>query len=89
VGREGIEPPQPKAADLQSAELTTLLNLPAMGALRSILPAHRASGLSAHNAKCAGLHDVSVDDRLTTIHEDRTLPDLIDLHLEPERRPVT
>jgi hypothetical protein len=23
VGREGIEPPQPKAADLQSAELTT------------------------------------------------------------------
>src|SRR5256885_444893 len=38
VGREGIEPPQPKAADLQSAELTTLLNLPAMGALHSILP---------------------------------------------------
>src|SRR5213083_567329 len=32
VGREGIEPPQPKAADLQSAELTTLLNLPAMRA---------------------------------------------------------
>ncbi len=28
VGREGIEPPQPEAADLQSAELTTLLNLP-------------------------------------------------------------
>ena len=28
VGREGIEPPQPRAADLQSAELTTLLNLP-------------------------------------------------------------
>src|SRR3989442_3357017 len=30
VGREGIEPPQPTAADLQSAELTTLLNLPAV-----------------------------------------------------------
>ncbi len=39
VGREGIEPPQPKAADLQSAELTTLLNLPAIGALHASLPA--------------------------------------------------
>src|SRR5438552_11236281 len=38
VGREGIEPPQPKAADLQSAELTTLLNLPAVDALHPILP---------------------------------------------------
>jgi transposase InsO family protein len=48
VGREGIEPPQPKAADLQSAELTTLLNLPAMGALRSILPARqRARAISS------------------------------------------
>jgi hypothetical protein len=41
VGREGIEPPQPKAADLQSAELTTLLNLPAIGALHPILRAWR------------------------------------------------
>src|SRR5437867_12458970 len=41
VGREGIEPPQPKAADLQSAELTTLLNLPAIGALNPILPARK------------------------------------------------
>ncbi len=29
VGREGIEPPQPKAADLQSAELTTCSICPA------------------------------------------------------------
>src|SRR5262249_2809893 len=28
VGREGIEPPQPKAADLQSAELTTCSTYP-------------------------------------------------------------
>src|SRR5512135_1398625 len=40
VGREGIEPPQPKAADLQSAEHTTLLNLPACRfATNVILPA--------------------------------------------------
>src|SRR5438105_9181765 len=42
VGREGIEPPQPEAADLQSAELTTLLNLPAVDAPHPILPVRAA-----------------------------------------------
>jgi hypothetical protein len=46
-------------------------------------------GRSAHDAKRARLHNVGVDDRLTAIHEDRAMPDVIDLHLEPERGPVT
>jgi hypothetical protein len=32
VGREGIEPPQSKTADLQSAELTTCSTYPRLGA---------------------------------------------------------
>src|SRR3954451_1283354 len=33
VGREGIEPPQSKTADLQSAELTTCSTYPMCGAM--------------------------------------------------------
>ena len=89
MGREGIEPPQPKAADLQSAELTTLLNLPAMGALPQFYRPEGPVGRSAHDAERARLHDVRVDDRLSSIDEDRAEPDIIDLHLQSERGPVT
>src|SRR5438552_8384028 len=44
VGREGIEPPQPKAADLQSAELTTCSICP------SVVSVSQVYGLSTRDS---------------------------------------
>jgi hypothetical protein len=88
VGREGIEPPQPKAADLQSAELTTLLNLPAMGALNPILPGRSPFRAISSRREVRGCMTSSGDDRLSPIHEDGQAPCVVGLHLESERGPA-
>jgi hypothetical protein len=61
VGREGIEPPQSKTADLQSAELTTCSTYPRLRSTGGALPTEREyterrigasterSALSLHN----------------------------------------
>ena len=41
VGREGIEPPQSKTADLQSAELTTCSTYPRLRSAGGALPTER------------------------------------------------
>ena len=47
-----------------------------------------ACGRSAHDAKRRLSPGLRIDDRLTEIDEDHALPDIIDLHFEPERGPV-
>jgi hypothetical protein len=81
VGREGIEPPQPKAADLQSAELTTLLNLPAMVRYIQFYRPERPRGRLTHDAECRLSRGLGVDNRLRAINENRTVPHLINFHL--------
>ena len=47
-----------------------------------------AHGRSAHNAKGRLSHGLRVKDRLSAIHEDGTVPHVVDFHLEPERGPA-
>ena len=46
------------------------------------------AGVLTHNAKGSRLHHLSVDERLRSIDEVRSLPHAIDLCLELERGPV-
>ena len=74
VGREGIEPPQSKTADLQSAELTTCSTYP-----RTALPLPEAQGPVVRRQAGAAASSIGADDGTRTRNRRFTKPLLYQL----------